>query len=228
MNAPRADLQPPPLKKPHGCLFYTAVTLGALLLVVAVSIATASWWVHRQLHARPFEPVQLTAPEQQALDTKLKVLAPAADEPSPEDAERPDWVKQDEAVTNVIVLTEKELNALLAKNTDLAGKAYILIERDAISARYNIPIDPDAPFLGGKTLRGRVKFGVTQEGDRMSLRMQDVRIWGFSIPNAWLGGLKGKDLFAELAAGDQELQGLAEGVESIRVEPGRLTIQLAE
>jgi hypothetical protein len=228
MNEQEPVAHPPPLKNRRGWLFYTCVTLGVIALVVGVTIGTASWWLHRQVHAKPFTPVHLSEPEQQVLDEKLQALAPAADQPSPEDAQRPDWVKQDEPATNVIVLTEKELNALLAKNTDLADKAYILIERDAIGARYNIPIDPDAPFLGGKTLRGRVQFGVTQAGDHVAVRITDVRVWGISLPNAWLGGLKGVDLFEELASGDEGLKSLSDGVESIRAEPGRLTIRLAE
>lgn len=217
-----------PRPKGRGCLFYGGVALAVALAVVVVSAATASWMVRRQFHAKPFTPVTLSEKEQVALEKKIDLVVPAADEPAPGDAERPHWVKQEEAVTNVITFSEKELNALLATNTELGDKAYVVLGRNSISARYNIPIDPDAPFLGGKTLRGRVTFGVEPADGRLSVRMDDVRIWGISLPNAWLGGLKGVDLFETIAGTDTGMQRIAEGIAAVDVQPGRITITLAD
>ena len=51
---------------------------------------------------------------------------------------------------------------------------------------------------------------------------------GIPIPGAWLGGLKNIDLVSEF--GDQQgfWKSFADGVENIRVEEGRLKVQLKE
>lgn len=55
--------------------------------------------------------------------------------------------------------------------------------------------------------------------------LDDVTIWGMSLPNDWLGGVKGHDLLGEMFGGTGG--GIA-GVEEFKVEPGRLIIRLAE
>ena len=52
-----------------------------------------------------------------------------------------------------ITFSEKELNAMLAKNTDLADKAAIDLADNLASVKMIIPLDPDFPILGGKTLK---------------------------------------------------------------------------
>jgi len=52
-----------------------------------------------------------------------------------------------------IELTERELNSLLAKNTDLAEQLLVDLSDDRASKKLLIDIDPDFPFFGGKTLK---------------------------------------------------------------------------
>ena len=53
-------------------------------------------------------------------------------------------------------------------------------------------------------------------------------MWGVPIPNAWLGGLKNIDLVREFGGGEGFWKALADGIEDIRVQDGKLLIQLAE
>jgi len=100
------------------------------------------------------------------LDSKLRALG--VDPPLPPVSTRgdaagsaresaSDWLRpepyKEDATRREIGLSERELNALLAHNTDLAKKLAIDLSDDLASARLLIPVDPDFPFLGGRTLR---------------------------------------------------------------------------
>jgi len=55
--------------------------------------------------------------------------------------------------------------------------------------------------------------------------LDDVTIWGVSLPNDWLGGLKGHDLLGEIFGGTESR---VAGIEEFKIEPGRLIIHLAD
>ena len=56
----------------------------------------------------------------------------------------------EKGIKREIRFTERELNGLLAKNTDLAKKLAIDLSDDLISAKLLLPVDEDFPILGGK------------------------------------------------------------------------------
>jgi len=58
--------------------------------------------------------------------------------------------------------------------------------------------------------------------------LQGVSVWGVPMPNAWLGGLKNIDLIEEFGAADGFWSAFADGIDDIRVEDGKLLLQLAE
>jgi len=126
-----------------------------------------------------------------------------------------------------IVLSEKEINAALHKNTDLADRVKIDLDTDMIRAAAVIPIDPEAPFIGGKTLRGKVSLkAYLDENGRLAVIVQDVTFGGLPLPNAWVGNLKGKNLVSE--GGNSPLKQLAEGIKDFRIEGDQIVIQLNE
>ena len=117
---------------------------------------------------------------------------------------------------------------MLAKNPDLAKKLAVDLADDLVSARLLVPVDPDFPFLGGKTLRVAAGVEMAYRGDRPTVVLKGVSIMGIPIPNAWLGGLKNIDLVGEF--GDQQgfWKGFADGVEDIRVREGQLQLNFKE
>ena len=78
------------------------------------------------------------------------------------------------------------------------------------------------PIVGGKRLKARARFLVGDIPGKPALVLDDLTVWGISLPNDWLGGLKGQDLLGEALGG-----GIG-GVEEFKVERGRLVIRLAE
>jgi hypothetical protein len=59
-----------------------------------------------------------------------------------------------------------------------------------------------------------------------SLVLEDLTVWGVSLPNDWLAQLKGKDLLGEILGGGKG--GQVAGIEEMSVDPGKLRIRLKE
>jgi hypothetical protein len=127
-----------------------------------------------------------------------------------------------------VSFNERELNALLAKNTDLARKLAIDLSADLVSAKLLVPMDPDFPVLGGKTLRFNAGLEMAYVNGQPRVVLKGVSVMGVPVPSAWLGGLKNVDLVTEFGASPGFWKSFAEGVEDIRVEDGRIKIKLKE
>ena len=214
-----------------GCLG----VLGIILLTFIVTVAGTIWVVNSRLFAAEFEPVELNNREQSLLDQKLEAIgidsdATRADSPtaaSTEDDMQPERYREDDSKRR-ISLTERELNALLAKNTDLAEQLVIDLADDVASVKILINLDPDFPFFGGKTLKVSSGANLSYGNGRPAVVLQGVSVWGVPIPNAWLGGLKHIDLVREFGGAEGFWKAFADGIEDIQVNDGKLLIQLAE
>lgn len=122
--------------------------------------------------------------------------------------------------------SERELNAMVANNHDLAKKLAVDLGDDLVSARLLVPVDQDFPLLGGKTLRVSAGVEMAFRDTKPVVILKGVSIMGVPIPNAWLGGLKNIDLINEFGDEKGFWSGFAEGVDNIRVEEGQLKIKL--
>lgn len=127
-----------------------------------------------------------------------------------------------------ISLSERELNALLAKNTDLARKLAIDLSENLMSAKLLVPVDEDFPILGGQILKVRAGVELAYYENRPIVVLKGVSIMGVPIPNAWLGGLKNIDLVEYYGTESGFWKAFADGVDSIRIEDGGLTMVLKE
>jgi len=219
------------------------ISLPKVLLIVFVTILLtlggSYWLLKTYVFAREFTPVELSAKEERVLDSKLRVLgyqpergsvdktAPSADEFDKHGVLKPERYSEAGAKREV-TFNERELNALLAKNTDLARKLAIDLSDDLVSAKLLVPMEPDFPVLGGKTLRFNAGVEMAYVNGKPMVVLKGVSIMGVPIPSAWLGGLKNVDLVTEFGAGPGFWKSFSEGVENIRVEDGRIKIKLKE
>lgn len=216
-----------------------------LWIVFATILLTAGatyWAVRTYIYAKDFKPVVLKQKEAVALDKKLKQLGFSAGTEAASGNENPstrasEYDKDGSLVPEKysesgakreVSLTERELNALLANNTELARKLAIDLSDNLMSAKLLVPVDPDFPLLGGKTLRVTGGLEVAYENSNPILILRGVSVMGIPVPNAWMGGIKNIDLVKEFGADKGFWQAFAEGVESIHVEDGRLIIKLRE
>jgi hypothetical protein len=214
---------------------------GQVLLIVVITIlvtvGASYWFLTRYLFARDFEPVELDRKEQQVLDAKLRVLGYQPDRAAPGRASPGEFDERgvlkperysEKGARREVEFNERELNALLANNTDLARKLAIDLSDDLVSVKLLLPVEPDFPVLGGKTLRLNGGVEVAFVSGRPSVVLRGVSIMGVPVPSAWLGGLKNVDLMQEFGGGPGFWKAFGDGVEDIRIEDGRVRIKLKE
>lgn len=213
-----------------------AQVVWIVLATIFVTAALTFWVVRTYIYAKDFTPVELSAQEQRTLNGKLRALGydpgptESAAAESPETDEQ--WLRPeryDEAnAQRTVSFTERELNAVVARNPDLARKLAVDLSDDLVSARLLVAVDPDFPVLGGKTLRVSAGVEMAFRDARPVVVLRGVSIMGIPLPGAWLGGLKNIDLVQEF--GDQQgfWKGFADGVDNIRVEEGQLKIELRQ
>ena len=211
------------------------------MVSAVVAVAVTLWWLKR-----PIEPVTLDPKEQAVLDEKVRVFeqakipAPAGDpvgsstppatvtdgsaheggSPAPEPVYLPG--------SKTLRLTERELNALLNQNTDLGDKVRVELAKNAVHAYLAIPIPPDFPIGGGTTFRARGRFQINVvEGQPPTAMLEDLTVLGLSLPQAWLGDLKGRNLFED-RPGNPGNGAFLQGIKSLKVEPGNLVLEVNE
>ena len=224
-----------------------------VLLTLLVAVVLTYFVLQRYVFAKEFKPVHLSQSETVVLNEKLQALGfqpdttVASNEPKKKkggwnfgkkkdsDEEQIDNDQpltpepySEDASKREINFSEKELNAMLAKNTDMANRVAIDLTSDLASAKMIIPMDPDFPFIGGKTLRVNTGLNLSFANDRPVVILKGVSIMGVPIPNAWLGNLKNVDLVQEFGLESGFWKTFAAGVEYINVQDGKLQIKLKE
>jgi len=191
------------------------VVIGLLLLTAMVTalstLLIARFWI--------FQPavglVVLAPQERTELSQKLSFISGRS---SP-------YYEHDE---HVIYLTERELNAMVAQDSALANRAFFHLLEDKMKATLLIDVPLTMPLLAGQTVKATTGIIVGYADGRPTFIVADVSLMGFSMPSAWLVGIKGQDL-VQLNGPDSGIWHVfREGVRDLRVEQGRLRIELAE
>lgn len=210
-------------------------TAFIVLIVIQVLAIGTYWLVTTVLFPTHFNPVSLDQKEEQVLEQKLERLDPTMHQtargrrsvPADQLPLTPEPYSE-EGASREIDLSERELNALLAKNTDLAQRLAIDLSDNLASAKLLIPLDPDFPIFGGKTLKVTAGMEMRFANGRPVIILKGVSIWGVPLPNAWLGNMKNIDLVQEFGDDKGFWKAFADGVEEIEVKEGKLRIKLKE
>jgi hypothetical protein len=214
-----------------------------VLLVVGVAVVSSLatvWVTTRYLFPKEFVPVTLDAGERKTLETKIERLAKSHPSSSRDTAADPSkGVQQpskpleperysEEGARREVTFTERELNALLATHTDLAQRLTVDLSQNLVSAKLLVPVDPEVPLVGGKTVKVTAGLEVRFAEGRPVVAIKGVSLYGVPVPNAWMGGIKNLDLVKEFVGQGGFWQAFAAGVEDLRIEEGRLTVRLKE
>jgi hypothetical protein len=210
---------------------------------MVATVLITLWWIQR-----PIKPVVLSAKEKAVVEEKLRHVgggntpAPARSPvpnraaeaaESPRDVAPPLIANQelDRPYTpgsKVFKLTEREINGLLNANTDLGKSVRLEFAQDAVNAYLAVPIPEDFPIGGGKMFRARGRFRISLgNGGTPYAILDDVTVFGLSLPKAWLGGLKGENLLRDAMGRDKETPVLR-GIKSLHVEPGALVLEVED
>lgn len=206
-------------------------TLGLILLTILLSVGISIWVMMTMLFPGDFTPVTLSQQEEQKLEQKLQTFdslqqstTPANQTKTPLTPER----YSEAGASREITLSERELNGLLAKNTDLAHRLAIDLSDNLSSGKLLVPLDPEFPILGGKTIKLSAGLEMRYAEGKPVIILKGVSVWGIPIPNAWLGNMKNIDMVQEFGNDQGFWKAFADGVEEIEVEEGRLRIKLKE
>ena len=210
----------------------TQVVLIVLAAIVIAVVATL-WIARAWLFPSDFKPVELSQAEAQQLDRKLQALERAAipDRSAPAETDE-EWLRPEpysEAnATREIELSERELNGIIGRDPDLARRLAVDLSNDLASARLLVPLDPELPLFGGRTLRVNAGLEIRHQEGQLAVRLRGVSLMGVPLPNAWLGNLKNVDLVAEFGSNPGFWRSLAAGFETIRIADGSVQIRLRE
>jgi len=229
-------------KKRFGCL----QVLGLIAIAVIISAGATILVFKTYFFPSDFKPVNLNSKEEKVLAEKLENLdsiigagvSSHRNDDSPNKSSKIDRFDSsakiepepysEKGIKREIIFTERELNGLLANNTDLAKKLAIDLSDDLISAKLILPVDEDLPIIGGKVLRLRSGMVFSYGKGKPVVILKGITIMGVPIPNAWLGGIKNIDLVEKFGTDKGFWKTFSDGVEDIRIEEGLLKIKLKE
>lgn len=207
-----------------GCL----KIIGAFAVVILVTALLTAWWVKHNVYAAQFSPTHLNASEQQALEAKMAQLEQWGSSATPPAGTlQPEAYEEDDS-RREITITEKELNAILAKRPELAERVAIDLSDDLVSVTFLIPLEEDTPLLGGTTIRVRAGATIRFEGGKPVALVRGVSIGGVPIPEAWWGDIKDKDLVSEFRDDTGFWDFFSEGVADVQVREGHVWLKLKE
>ena len=209
-----------PAKK-RGCWFYGCVTLaivGVISLVVGIFVVRWALALPEKLvndftdsAPVPIESVTLPPPERTTLEERLTAFQAALDGRggAPE-----------------IILTARELNALIAENIDLKGKLFVLIEDDRIKGRVSVPLKEDiGPFkVKGRYLNATASFKVSLSGGTLVVLLDDAEVNGRTLPALARNELRKTNLAEDAQRDPANAEKIAR-FESLRIAGGNIILR---
>lgn len=203
--------------------------------VVLVTIVATFWIVKTWLFPSEFRPTVLNQKEEQVLEEKIDRLGGRATSAQPgldpDNRATPALTPEpysENAARREVRFSEKELNALLAKNTNLASRLAIDLSDNLASAKLLIPLDEDFPVMGGKTVKVSGGLELAYSAGRPMVILKGISIMGVPVPSAWMGNLKNVDLVRQFGSDRGFWKAFADGVELIEVKDGALLVKLKE
>lgn len=185
-----------------------------VIITVLITLAAARTWIFEP----DVDPVVLDSREQAQLEDKLKALQKSS---GPE--------KYSESQEDrVLYLTQRELNAIIARDPALAERLFFHLSEAKISATLLVDIPEDMPVFAGRRVEVTAGLQANYADGRPLLVVEGISLMGVPVPSAWMGGLKGKNLLELEGPGGDFARLFGQGVKDLRVEEGRLRIELAE
>ena len=185
------------------------ITLCVLFGVFGLTAASAAFWYQYNFHASPFKPVAFdrgaTDARREDGGARRQVQDPRRSAARPRNSK----CRRPSDPSKTIVLNEREINAWLQQQ-GLGENFKFHIRKNGFAATILTPVEADTPLLGaffaGHTVRVQVAFNTKlDENHHLALSLADVNVAGISLPNDWMGTIKGVNLLAQNDAGTEDL-----------------------
>jgi len=186
----------PPLPKKRGCFFYGCITSLVLLLLIFIGIFVIARLVVNRVNKMVAEytdtsgvaisKTDMSADELKALKDRVAAFNSAVDAHSN---------------TPPLVLTAREINGLLASDSDLKDykdKFYVSLDGDTIKGQVSLPLDGLVKLpvvdLKGRYLNGSGTFKASVEDGALSVYVEDLEVRGKPLPAEFMKGLQAQNL----------------------------------
>lgn len=211
------------------------VALFVGLAVLATALVTV-WWVNQYLFSAMFDPTRLSVAEQQVLDAKMAQLLHTADagsSASPTSLPTTDTPLEAEPYTESganreIRLTEREVNALLARDPEMAKRMAVDLADDLLSVKLVVPLNKEMPLVGGKMLKLNFGLALSYANGKPVVAMRGISVGGIPLPSAWWGDIKNTNLVEEFGGSGGFWDQFAKGVKDLKIQEGELHVTLKE
>lgn len=207
-----------PVRKRRGCLFYGCLTCVVLFLIAGLAVFFTVRFVRNQINAyTDTQPVTLPKVEMpdaewQELSQRVKSFGAAMEQGKP---------------TEPLVLTERELNALIAKAAnmkELADKVYVVVKGNEVTGQVSIPLSGLGWVGKDRFLNGEATFNVSLENGVLIVTAREIKVKGNPLPESIMSRLRQENL-AKDAYKDAENAEAIRKLESIQVEDGQVHIK---
>jgi hypothetical protein len=169
-------IEPPPPQRGMGCFAKGCLILTVFFIVLAMAFTGGTFYAVRYLRANYFPRTQVELPantsserEQQLALANWRIFERTARAHMPARIE----------------MTADELNALIASNPKLRGKAYVTIEDNVARLRVSVPI-VSSRWLRGHYVNGEGTVQSASSGDPEDARITNVIVNGHVVEEAAL------------------------------------------
>jgi hypothetical protein len=211
---------PPVIPKKRGCLFYGCLTLAVAFVIVGIlgfigyqyARKSIGNLVEKYTDSQPaaIETVELPKEEADELQKRIAAFQQALD-------------RQDQP--QELVLSERELNALVARDPNLKGKVQTRIEDHRIRGQISWPLEDIGPLkLNGRYLNGLATLGVALTNGQLAVAIDDVQVNGKPLPAVIMNELRRKNLAQEAMKDPKAAENVAK-FNSIEVRDGKLILR---
>ncbi len=203
---------------------------GITVITIAV-IGISLWLAYTYLFPQKFTPVSLSQNEAKVLNQKLTSLNLPTIQRKETSKTTNNTILEPEPYTEIganreIHFNEREVNAIIAHNSDMANHLVVDLSDNLASAKLLFRTDPDLPLFGDKVVRLNMGLELAFAESKPIVKLRGVSAWGVPLPNAWLGGLKNIDLVEEFGDNNGFWKSFAGGIDYINVSEGEIVVKL--
>jgi hypothetical protein len=189
-----------------------------MLLIMAVLAVVLVRFVKNQVNAyTDSQPVKLprvemTDAEYGTLNRRVKTFGDAMEQGKP---------------TEPLILTERDLNALIARAAnlkELADKVYVSVNGTELKGQVSLPLSRFGWLGKGRYLNGEATFNVSLENGVLLVTAREVRVKGQPLPETFMSRFRQENLAKE-AYKDQKNAETIRKLDSIQVQKSQVVIK---
>ncbi len=199
-----------------GCLI-----IALILVLIVVGLTVGGYYylksqINKYTSDTPAEipSVMLPAEELEELQSRVESFKSSFEEDVKPDEQGSENVE--------LVLTQDEINALIASNPDFANRVFITITDGKVSADVSIPLD-EVPMAGGRYLNASASLNVSMGNGALLVTLADASVNGKPIPKEIITAMQSENLAAELYK-EPEAVKVIQRVKELKIEDKRIIL----